>query len=90
MVCFICVLIPRRTINLIGMLDERYECYSHQDDDYCFRIRKAGLEIGIHDGCFVDHASLKSTFRSNDGPGGELLTGARIFKQIHGVEAHLA
>jgi GT2 family glycosyltransferase len=85
MVCFVCVYIPRRTINLIGLLDEDFKCYSHQDDDYCVRVRKAGLGIGIHDGCYVDHGSLQSTFR---GPGGtaELQTGARIFKEKWGAE----
>jgi GT2 family glycosyltransferase len=85
MVCFICVLIPRRTIAKVGRLDERFNCYSHQDDDYCLRVKKAGLKIGIHDGCFVDHATLKSTFRSADGPGGELDTGREIFMRIHGM-----
>jgi GT2 family glycosyltransferase len=46
MVCFIAVLIPRRTIEAVGLLDEDYDCYSHQDDDYCHRVRKAGLKIG--------------------------------------------
>lgn len=63
MVCFVCVLIPRRTSDLVGLLDERFTAYGYEDDDYCLRVRRAGLKIGIYDGCFVDHASLKSTFR---------------------------
>jgi GT2 family glycosyltransferase len=90
MVCFICVLIPRRTIDQVGLLDERYDCYSHQDDDYCYRVRKAGMKIGIHDGCFVDHLSLKSTFRGNQSSAGELGTGATIFKEIHGIDVEIA
>jgi hypothetical protein len=85
MVCMICALIPRRTIDAVGLLDERFDCYSHQDDDYCYRIRKAGLRIGIHDGCFVDHASLKSTFRGEPMFGGDLSEGREIFKRIHSV-----
>lgn len=100
MACFICVYIPRTTIERLrdferngpdaaadGMLSPRYECYSHQDDDYCLRVRLAGLKIGIHDGCFVDHASLVSTFR---GPGGtaELTSGARIFEARWGAGNH--
>jgi GT2 family glycosyltransferase len=83
-VCFIAVLIPRLTIDLVGELDEDYTCYSHQDDDYCYRVRRAGLKIGIHDACFVDHLTLPSTFRRPGGPGGELETGARIFRQKWG------
>jgi hypothetical protein len=90
MVCFVCVLIPRRTIEKVGMLDERYNCYSHQDDDYCYRVSTAGLKIGIHDGCFVDHASLKSTFRGAPHHGGDLIAGARIFREIHGIDPGVA
>jgi hypothetical protein len=89
-VCFIAVLIPRRTINLVGLLDERYDCYSHQDDDYCYRVRKAGLRIGIHDGCYVDHASLQSTFRGGVHYGGDLSIGTRIFTEIHGIRPELS
>lgn len=100
MVCFVCVYIPRETVERLrefekdgpdaageGMLSPLYDCYSHQDDDYCLRVRRAGLKIGIHDGCFVDHASLVSTFR---GPGGtaELSSGARIFEAKWGAGNH--
>ena len=67
MVCFVCVLIRRRTIETVGLLDERFTAYGFEDDDYCLRVRRAGLKIGIYDGCFVDHGELKSTFRA-EGP----------------------
>jgi GT2 family glycosyltransferase len=71
MVCFIAVLIPRRTIDLVGPLDERFggsdeagaPIYGWEDNDYCRRVRMAGLEVGIYDHCFVDHGMLPSTFR---------------------------
>lgn len=65
MVCFICVYIPRRTIDAVGLLDERFVGYGYDDDDYCLRVRRAGLKIGIHDGCFVDHGTLRSSFRGD-------------------------
>jgi GT2 family glycosyltransferase len=86
MVCFVAVLIPRRTIDLVGMLDERFTAYGYEDDDYCLRVRRAGLRIGIHDGCFVDHSRLQSTFRSAGG--GELVKGAEIFRQKWGADNH--
>lgn len=63
-IAFMCVLIPRRTIERIGFLDERY-CidYGVEDRDYCEMINRAGLKVGVHDGCFVDHAKLVSSFR---------------------------
>jgi GT2 family glycosyltransferase len=61
---FVCVFIPRKTINLIGLLDERY-CldYGVEDRDYCEMVRRAGLKCGVYDGCFVDHSKLTSTYR---------------------------
>lgn len=69
MVCFVAVLIPARTIDLVGLLDERYGSGGYEDDDFCLRVRQAGLKVGIFDGTFVDHASLTSTFRGPGGPG---------------------
>jgi len=63
---FVCVYIPRSTIEnpKIGLLDERY-CldYGCEDRDYCEAVKAAGLKVGVHDSCFVDHQSLISTFR---------------------------
>jgi hypothetical protein len=63
---FICVLIPRRTIERVGLLDERY-CldYGAEDRDYCQMVRAAGLKCGVYDYCFVDHSKLTSTYRGS-------------------------
>ena len=65
-IAFVCVLIPRRTIDLVGLLDERY-CidYGVEDRDYCEAVTRAGLKVGVHDGCFVNHSSLVSSFRGD-------------------------
>jgi O-antigen biosynthesis protein len=84
-VCFIAVLIPRRTIELVGLLDERFVGYGFEDDDYCLRVRRAGLKIGIHDGCYVDHGSLKSTFRGNPAAPADLSLGMKIFVEKWGA-----
>jgi len=74
MVAFVCVFIPRSTIDRVGLLDERFGVgaagtgargYGCDDDDYCWRVREIGMKLGIYDGCFVDHLSLKSTFRDD-------------------------
>ncbi|MHC4800282.1 MAG: glycosyltransferase family 2 protein [Planctomycetota bacterium] len=78
-VAFVCIYIPRRTINKIGLLDERFYSYGWDDNDYCRRVLNAGLKIGIYDFCFVDHLRLKSSFRGDPEAAGEIETGRRIF-----------
>lgn len=74
MLVFACVFIPRRTIDLVGLLDERFGVnaggpgkrgYGCEDDDYSWRIRREGLKLGVYDPVLVDHTTLKSTFRSD-------------------------
>jgi GT2 family glycosyltransferase len=62
---FICVYLPRSVFQSIGPLDERFTAYGLEDKDYCTRILKHGLTLGIWDGCVVDHTGvLVSTYRS--------------------------
>jgi GT2 family glycosyltransferase len=62
---FICIYIPWSTFQEIGPLDERFTGYGYDDDDYCLRVRRAGLQLGIWDGCIVDHSGeLSSTYRT--------------------------
>lgn len=92
MVCFVCVYIPRSTIKTVGLLDERFggiddrgqEIYGFCDDDYSYRVRLARLKLGIFDGCFVDHGSLPSSFRSEKPK--SLEPGQRQFIMKHGVD----
>jgi hypothetical protein len=86
MVTFICVYIPRTTIRAVGLLDERYIDYGMDDDDYCFSVRRAGLKLGIYDGCFVDHKSLTSSYRGGPRTGGNFLPNLARFKQKWGVD----
>jgi len=81
---FICVLIPRRTLLEVGLLDERFVGYGGDDDDYCLRVRNAGLKIGIFDGCFVDHLSLRSTFRGDPRAPGDYSAMNEIFREKWG------
>jgi GT2 family glycosyltransferase len=61
---FVCVFIPRRTLNIVGMLDERYRIdYGVEDRDYCQAVKHLGMKCGVFDHCFVDHRSLVSTYR---------------------------
>lgn len=88
MVCFVCVYIPRSTLITVGLLDERFHGYGFEDDDYCVRIRKAGLKIGIHDGCYVDHGSLRSTFRGDPRTPASLHQNDAVFRDKWGRGNH--
>lgn len=79
-VAFVCVLIPRRTLNTVGLLDERFTAYGWEDNDYCRRVRQAGLKVGIFDGCFVDHARLKSSYRGAANAAGDIGAGREIYR----------
>lgn len=59
---FCCVHIPRRTLDLVGTLDERFVAYGHDDSDFCKRVRDTGLLVGVFDRCVVSH---------EDGPAAE-------------------
>ena len=65
-IAFVCVAIPRRTINEFGGLDERY-CldYGCEDRDYCEAIVRSGKLVGVIDDCFVNHSKLTSSFRGS-------------------------
>ena len=93
-IVFACVFIPRSTIDRVGLLDERFcvnaggpgpRGYGLEDDDYCFRVRKAGLKTGVYDGCFIDHTTLPSTFRADPEHPWDVQVHERLFHEKHGV-----
>jgi GT2 family glycosyltransferase len=67
-----------------GLLDERYVGYGCDDADYCEQVTRAGLLVAVHDGCFVDHASLKSSFRGDPTHGGDFSSNYRLLMQKWG------
>jgi len=83
---FVCVLIPRRTIERVGLLDERY-CldYGVEDRDYCEAVRRAGLKVGVFDGCYVDHGSLTSSFRGDPRTPRSFAQNYKLFQQKWGI-----
>jgi glycosyltransferase involved in cell wall biosynthesis len=65
MLAFVCIFVPRRTREAIGLLDERFSGYGFDDNDYCQRVVRSGQRLAIWDGCVVEHTGrLPSTFRS--------------------------
>lgn len=45
------------------MLDETFVDHGYEDNDYCHRVKQAGLELALHDGCYLDHGRLHSSYR---------------------------
>jgi glycosyltransferase involved in cell wall biosynthesis len=88
-VAFVAVLILRRTIDAVGLLDERFVTYGGEDVDYCLRVREAGLKVGVSDFCFVDHSKLPSTFRAvhpRNGAPGDITESNRLGREKWGNE----
>lgn len=88
MVCFTCVYIPRSTLANVGLLDERFIHYGFDDDDYCLRVRLAGLKIGITDDVLIDHGKLKSSYRGDPKTPADLHQNAAIFRAKWGADNH--
>jgi GT2 family glycosyltransferase len=85
-IAFVCVYIPRRTIQRVGLLDERYSLdYGVEDLDYCEACRRAGLKVGVFDGCYVDHASLESSFRGHPWASRSFARNRELFDQKWGA-----
>jgi GT2 family glycosyltransferase len=84
-IAYVCVFIPRHTIDTIGLLDERYADYGCDDLDHCEAARRAGLKIGVFDFCFVDHQSLTSTFRGHPNTPRDYSHNYALYKQKWGI-----
>jgi GT2 family glycosyltransferase len=93
MLAFICVYIPRRTIDLVGLLDERFSVnaggpgkrgYGLEDDDYCWRVRAKGMNLGVDNDVVVDHTTLKSTFRHDKEHPADVFVHEEVFRQKWG------
>jgi GT2 family glycosyltransferase len=59
------MLIPRSTLQRVGLLDEQHFFMYWEDADYCFRIRAAGLTLAVATDAKVRHAEFGSLGREN-------------------------
>lgn len=92
-IAFVCVFIPRAVIEIIGMFDEQFGGgpdeqgrvrYGSEDSDLCERVLRSGLKIGIYENCYVDHGSLRSTFRGDPLAAGDCRAGREIYARKWG------
>lgn len=52
---FFCVMLPRRTYEEVGDLDEQFGLGFFEDDDYCRRIEKIGKKVVCAEDVFIHH-----------------------------------
>lgn len=60
MIPMTCVVIPARVIEQIGNLDPMFFVYG-EDDDFCMRLKLAGLKLCVHTGVTVKHLHMQTT-----------------------------
>ncbi len=60
----LCLCIPRRVVDEVGGIDERYAVGNFEDDDFCLRVRAAGYRIYICEDVFIHHFGSR-TFAAN-------------------------
>lgn len=63
MVAFFCAFIRREVIENVGYLSEEFGIGFGDDDDYCYRARKAGFKVGFSRRVMVKH-NHRTTFDS--------------------------
>lgn len=63
MLAFFCVMIRKKVIDLIGLLDESFGVGLGDDDDYCARIMNAGYKLAVVRDLVIPHHH-RSTFRT--------------------------
>lgn len=55
-----CILIPKKVIKNLGLLDEQYFAY-WEDTEYCFRAKRAGYKLAVMPNSVIWHKHSKST-----------------------------
>lgn len=58
-----CMVIPRRVVEEVGLFDRRFGIGNFEDDDFCLRMRLAGYKVICAQDVFIHHEG-GATFRS--------------------------
>jgi GT2 family glycosyltransferase len=69
---FFCVMFKREVFQAVGYLDEVFGLGTFEDDDYCRRVQKIGLDIFCADDVFIHHC-LSASFNKLDPKKKEIL-----------------
>jgi GT2 family glycosyltransferase len=87
-VALFCAALPRRVVDAVGVLDERFGRGLFEDDDYAERVRRAGLRVAVATDAFVHHFGQASIGKlaQNDEYGPLFHGNRRRFERKWGVE----
>ncbi|MCM3175095.1 glycosyltransferase family 2 protein [Paenibacillus sp. MER 99-2] len=61
----LCMLIRRRVLDSIGLLDEAYSPGHYEDDDYCYRARVKGFRLRVCGDVLVHHQGSASFLKTD-------------------------
>lgn len=56
----LCLAVPRRVFDEVGVFDERFAVGTFEDNDLCYRLRRAGYRLLIATNSFVHHRGSSS------------------------------
>lgn len=98
-IAFVCCYLPRLALKRLasfdpkfwpwitgGLLDERYcQGYGSEDADFCMQVRHVKMKVGVHDGCYVDHSKLHSSFRGSPETPGDIWPNHRLLRAKWGL-----
>lgn len=82
---FIAVYIRRAIWDEVGPLDERFDGYGFEDDDYCTRVRQAGYKIAVCHDVVVEHGVLPSSYRKGHNHHAAMRASKRKYEEKWGV-----
>ena len=74
--CF--MMLPRRTIDKVGMMDDRFFMYS-EESEWCWRIRQAGLKVHYNPNIRLMHYGAVSTGQTSPWKSVEIARGHILF-----------
>ncbi|MDF2804109.1 MAG: hypothetical protein K0S61_4012, partial [Anaerocolumna sp.] len=83
-----CMLIKNEVVKKIGLLDEIFSPGNFEDDDYSFRIRKAGYKLILCKDSFIHHFGSVSFGKISDKYRELLINNRKKFTEKWGFDPH--
>lgn len=89
MLGFFCVVGEKSLFERVGYLDEDYGLGYYEDDDYCYRVEKAGFTLKIVWGVFIHHWGSASFSRKNNLAETLMAHNRLLFTKKHGFDPNI-